>query len=242
MKKMTIAVLTAILATGCVSNDVKEGYTSQEDYELAQQWGNVKPNQQGIDLLRSKGVTSKAQFDAVVSEMKASGYPSDHSMHAIEEVLYYLTDKQVSQNQGISFLDARKQRIARQNSEQQREEAEAARQQQQYAKDFPYVLVISCEIGGQKLDIRACFTGKHRVRTELELRNGSEYRMYQIHDLHQAGEMTRDGLIIPLRSDFTVRAQNANKYIMTFAIYKTATKEQVYKKSASEFGVLAISN
>lgn len=232
-----------IFVTGCVTSYVQEGYTSQVDYQLAQQWGNTRPTQHGLDLLKRNGVTSKAEFDAVVNEMSAANYPQDPNVGAVDSVLYYLRDIQVAQSEQISISNARNKRLAQQTMEKERAKAEEERNKQQFAKEFPYLLVVSCELGGQKYDVTACFTGKHHFYTELEVRNGHEYQMYQFLNLKNAGRMTSEGLAIPLRSQFMIKGRNArNPFLLTFSVYDSINMNLIYKKSAPIFGVIAISS
>lgn len=242
MNKLIPIILSALFASACVTNYAKEGYTSQADYQLAQQWEKQRPTQLGLDALKSKGIYSKAQFDAAMSEMHASNYPTSEYKSDGMALLDYLSDKQIAEQNNTSISVARKKRIAQQEVEQARKEADEVRQKQQYAKEFPYLLVISCEAGGSKINLATCFLGKNRIKTELEIRNGSEYQMYQVNNIHHAGKETSDGLVIPLRNQFMVKAQNANRFILTFTVFKSATMDQVYKKSAPMFGVVAISN
>lgn len=241
-KKLAFAMIF-VFASSCVTNYVQEGYISQADYILAQQWGNARPTQHGLDLLKRNGVTSKAQFDSVVKEMSAANYPHDPNVGEVDAVLNYLRDKQVAQSEQISISNARNKRLAHQTVEMERAEAEEARKKQQFAKEFPYLLVVSCELGGQKYDVTTCFTGKYHFYTELEVRNGHEYQMYQFLNLKNAGKMTSEGLAIPLRSQFMVKGRNArNPFLLTFSVYDSVNMNLIYKKSAPIFGVIAISS
>ena len=196
-----------------------------------------------MDLLKINGVTTKAQFDAVVNEMNAANYPHDPNVGAVDAVLNYLRDKQVAQSEKISISYARNKRLAHQTVEKERAEAEEARKKQQFAKEFPYLLVVSCELGEQKYDVTACFAGKHHFYTELEVRNGHEYQMYQFLNLKNAGKITSEGLAIPLRSQFMVKGRNArNPFLLTFSVYDSVNMSLIYKKSAPIFGVIAISS
>lgn len=242
MNKIIPIILSALFATACVTNYAKEGYTSQADYQLAQQWEKQRPTQQGLDILKSKGISSKAQFDVAMSEMHASNYPTSEYKSEGMALLDYLSDKQFAENNNISITAARKKRTAQQQAEQARKEADEVKQKQQYAKEFPYILVISCGMAGRNINAFACFTNHGNITTELEVQNGSEYNMYKIHDISRAGNNTNDGLIIPLRNRFNVKAQNANdKLVLTFTVYDSATMREVYKKSAGMYGVVAIS-
>ena len=219
MNKIIPIILSALFASACVTNYAKEGYTSQADYQLAQQWEKQRPTQRGIDALRSKGITSKAQFDAAISEMHAANYPTSEYKADASALLDYLTDKQFAEDNNISITAARKKRTAQQQAEQARKEADEVRQKQQYAKEFPYILVITCGMSGQNINAFACFTNHGNLKTQLEVRNGSDYQMYQVYDLHKAGKNTNEGLIIPLRNRFYVSGQNASdKLILTFTV------------------------
>jgi hypothetical protein len=112
-------------------------------------------------------------------------------------------------------------------------------QKAQYAKDFPYYAYITCGFNGQHLNIMACFGGN--VGTEIELRNGNEYGLYKIHQIPGLGRETRDGLLIDLRHNFELTAQNSSEsLILGVNIYNRLTDEMTFQKQVSTYGVIAV--
>ena len=117
------------------------------------------------------------------------------------------------------------------------EQAEEKRRQSQFAKDFPFYAVITC---GGTFQVHACFSG--RVPTELELRNGPDYKMYTAIDIMQIPQ-SQPGISFDLRSKFNLKMQNSNATLLLNAkVYDRATNAIVYEKSAARFGVIAIAN
>lgn len=123
-----------------------------------------------------------------------------------------------------------------------REVAERERQERaEYAKNFPYYAVLSCGFRGDHMNILACFAG--RVGTEIELRNGTQYGLYKVHDIGRLGRETREGLRIDLRRNFEIKAQNSNDtLVLGLKIYDRMNNEVVFEKQVARFGVILIKN
>lgn len=109
--------------------------------------------------------------------------------------------------------------------------------------EYPYEAEISCLAMGQSPTyLQLCFTDSGSG-TELEVRNGQEYGMYTAFTLPQAGIFTGTGLIIKLRSRFSISAQNAsNNSILNIKILNKDTGDVLYQKSAGQYRTLNISN
>ena len=109
----------------------------------------------------------------------------------------------------------------------------------QYAKDFPYYVYITCGFNGQHLNIMACFGGS--VGTEIELRNGNDYGLYKFHQIPGLGRETRDGLLIDLRHNFELTAQNSSdNLILGIKLYDRITGDLTYQKQVGTYGVIAV--
>lgn len=122
--------------------------------------------------------------------------------------------------------------------------AEEERQRQiQYAKEFPFYAVISCGSNyNSNFPVFTCFNGKNDVHTELEVRNGSTYKMYTFMDIMQMPQ-DNGNLVIDLRQKFDLKMQNASdSFILNLKIYNRANQKISFEKSASRFGVIRISN
>lgn len=123
----------------------------------------------------------------------------------------------------------------RQIAKQQEEERQ---RQRRYAKEFPFYAVITC---GENFPVHACFSSG-RVKTELELRNGNEYKMYTLIDIMQIPKKG-GGLSFDLRSKFQLTMQNADdRLILNLKIYNRTSNSIIFEKSAARFGVIKISN
>lgn len=116
---------------------------------------------------------------------------------------------------------------------------------QNSAKEFPYEAVIRCEFNGSHSNVVVCFMGSGASGTELELTNGDAYKMYKAYELqnNNVGTETREGFIIPLRKNFSLIAQNSSKSMtLNVVIRNTATKQKLFEKSASQYGVISVKN
>lgn len=149
-------------------------------------------------------------------------------------------------------LDAEQARAKRQDEERKRQEFlnspegkkqiakeqdEERLRQKQFAKDFPFYAVVTC---GGHFPVHACFSGP--VNTELELRNGNDYKMYTLVDIMQIPQ-NQSGISFNLRNKFELKMQNSDDtLILNLKIYNRTTNAIVFEKSAARFGVIRISN
>jgi tetratricopeptide (TPR) repeat protein len=108
---------------------------------------------------------------------------------------------------------------------------------------YPYEAVVSCLIFGTTPSMpEACFSDRFGG-TQLEVRSGQDYQMYTAFNLQGAGTYTNDGLVIKLRKNFAINAQNAaENMILNIKIKNSKTGEIVYQKSAGQYRSIRISN
>lgn len=226
-------LICCISLLGCAPTYLTLGYASEADYAFSQQFAHATPHV--VAELKEHGIGSRQELDAVVAEMDADHYSSDNANYAT--IFEYHSDKRVAAAKGISPATQRRQRLAEQ-------EAAAQRQAEQLAREFPYKLVITCEIQGQNIGIEPCFLrSRHGIDTVLEIRNGTDYGMFKPWDLRRLGDSRGEGLIIPLRENFSVKGQNASeRFLLTFKLFSTATGDRLFIESAPRYGFLAIAN
>ena len=133
---------------------------------------------------------------------------------------------------------AEKERIQKQEAALKAQKEQEEKQRLEYAKEFPFYAVITC---GNNFPVHACFSGD--VRTEIELRNGREYKMYTLVDIMQIRQNQQRGITFDLRNKFELNMQNSQEnLILNLKIYNRATQQIVFEKSAARFGVIRISN
>jgi hypothetical protein len=110
------------------------------------------------------------------------------------------------------------------------------------AAEYPYIGLLSCSISDQKTNVQACLSNSG-VETEVELRNGNEYRMYKIYDINQIGNWDGSDMQIDLRKNFEIKAQNANKNLILNLVVKDRSSGKIlFQKSAAMFGVITVKN
>lgn len=117
-----------------------------------------------------------------------------------------------------------------------KEQEEERLRQKQFAKDFPFYAVVSCS---GHFPVHACFSGN--VGTELELRNGNDYKMYTNVDIMLIRQ-NQGGITFNLRNKFDLKMQNSSdSLILNLKIYNTATNALAFEQSAARFGVIRFS-
>jgi hypothetical protein len=83
--------------------------------------------------------------------------------------------------------------------------------------------------------------------TNLELRNGDKYELYQPMDIARVGERTPEGMRIPLAHNFDLTMQNASdSLVLGVKIVNNVPSADfdkvLYEKKVGEFGVIKVSN
>jgi len=211
-----------------------QGYDSLADSEFAAQ---IRGNAASLKSLADKGIRDKAAYDQVAGEMRAARYADGGS---VREVLAYLDDKAAAARKpGATPVSIRDERTTAQREESQRREQEAQKQRAEYAKEFPFTATLICGMNDRHLNIMACTSGRGSLKSELELTNGTQYKMYQPWEIRQVGRETSEGVVIALRSNYKIQLQNVHDtLILTLKVVSNATGNVIYTKSASRFGLV----
>jgi len=213
----------------------RTGYQDYAEYQTAQE---MRVNAQQFKSLGEFGVRDRAGLEAAVREMQASRYSTSSE---VGDVLSFLKDN--AEAAGRPGTTAVSIRDARQKAAREASEAGAVaerRRREDYAKEYPYIAVLTCGMPGH-INIMACFVGGSRgVDTELKLRNGSNSVMYKTYNLQQAGQERRDGFYIDLRRNFDLQAQNSsNTLILGLKIIDRVSGNVLYQDQAARFGLVS---
>lgn len=113
---------------------------------------------------------------------------------------------------------------------------------------YPYAAIVSCSTSSFQADLVACFSGSSsRLDTNLELKNGDKYDMYQPVDIMSLGKRTSEGVRIELSRNFEMTMQNASdSLILGVKIVNNVPSDDfgkvIFEKKVSEFGVIKVSN
>jgi len=220
------------------------------DHELAKKYKETfdyLPTPSEITELKNYGVVASKNIE--ILKAKQLTYENIYGSGFVGFSLF-VKDNKIAEDKRISITravalreneqEAERKRIQRQRLEAQRIEK---KMQEDYEKENPYEAIISCTYGEGVQNLIACFTAGHnRVKTELEISNGSEYRMYQFSEVMSAGASTPDGkLIVRLNSKFKISAQNASQHLLlNVVIREVKTKKIIFQKSASQFNVIKV--
>jgi hypothetical protein len=239
VKKLApLLLVLAIGLMGCMPLYQQQGYANEVDFNFAKTISNATP--QRINGLKSYGITSKADFDKTLTEMKADNYSNETDWNTI---FFYLKDRKDSKAAGIPIL---KQRDARIKAEKDSADKAAAAEKQrkiEFAKNYPFEAILSCEINGRNFgNLIVCFSDRSNG-TELNLTNGSDANVYKSYQIPSLGREQEDGLHIPLKRNFSIKAQNASEHgILRLKIIDTATGRVIDNQAAGRWKVVSIKN
>jgi hypothetical protein len=113
---------------------------------------------------------------------------------------------------------------------------------------YPYAALVTCSSGDIQADAVACFSGSSSMPdTNLELRNGDKYELYQPMDIERVGDRTPEGMRIPLAHNFDLTMQNASdSLVLGVKIVNNVPSADfdkvLYEKKVGDFGVIKVSN
>lgn len=213
------------------------GFDDAAALEFAESIGTRDPRQ--VRALKELGVTSAAAVAQARDRLKKYDARAAQNLDAL---LALLQDEAEARKQGSTI-----ERVQAARAEREAREARAAAAAQRetdlrIAKEFPYVMTIRCRIGNQHIGIEPCLRSEG-VDTELELRNGSDYRMFKVYDVQSLGSRTDEGTEVNLRAKFQMKVQNAsNRAVLDIVIRERASGSVKFQQSGGHFKVVAVQN
>ena len=109
---------------------------------------------------------------------------------------------------------------------------------------YPFVAELSCAYSGQLANPNSCFyPSMYGGGTTFELQNGGFYKMYQYHDLSQAGLTIDNVLHIPLEQSFKITTQNSDTFaLLNLKIKETSTGKIIFEQSVGYYRVISVKN
>jgi len=192
-----------------------------------------------VARLQELGITSAEQFAAARKRLELV---EPGARDSIDALIQLAADEREASAKGSSVKAIRSERARREDAEARRYAAAMAAGEKAKAAEFPFVAVFSCAVGQQKTSLQACMSSGS-VDTEIELKNGSDYRMYKIHDVESMGRWTGDEMVVDLRRTFEIKAQNADRtLVMNLVVKDRASGRMLYQRSAAQFGVMRVAN
>lgn len=229
-----------------LQNMSSQGFGSKSEYDFSKY---IQADSKQIQQFKKLGITTPYDYEIIkLEEVKVKDLYENQTDTA--SVLLYAQDKDDARKKNLTLTqyikirktENEKQKIIDQKNEQIRQ-ANLKKQQQEYAKEFPFTAILSCSFGqNSQINIMSCFSGEY-TKTQLEIRNGNTYGMFQMWELERAGQMTRDGLVISLSKSFEIKAQNASdNLILNLKVINNATNEVAFVKSVAKFGVISVRN
>lgn len=219
MKKISlISILTSLILSGCAVNAMKD--LGDGNYRTV-----VRDS--SVPVAKSKAMTNARNTCA--SQSKLPVYLAEDSPYDNVGGAYDIT---------FTCKDEATLRA----EEQKAEEAERKRKID-LAKEYPYTAVLACEFQGRAIsNIAVCFADESNG-TELTLRNGNNLRVYKFYEIGSLANQESDGMHIPLRKSFEIKAQNASEnYILTLTLINTSTGAQLNKQAAGMWKIVNMRN
>lgn len=213
------------------------GFESTESYFFARSTGIQDVAL--VSQLERLGVHTNEQYQFALKRLNDAGLEDPQT---VKGLISFLTDEKEAAAQSTSIKKLRAERLARELAAlRQQAQAQSAADKKK-AAEFPYVATISCMIGMQKTSLQACMSSKS-IQTEIELKNGSVYRMYKMFDVTDIGDWNGQEMVVDLRSNFELKAQNADATLtLNVVIKRRSTGDIIFQKSAAQFGVIAVKN
>lgn len=214
------------------------GFKSAEKYAFSKLL-NPRASSRQIDDFDSLGVKSVEELTVAIQRMKKANYGGGESH---DEVIQFLRDESEGKDKKLTAFQVKDARDKRYKAEAKAREDEERARQVAYAKDYPYIAVLSCGMPNH-INILACFSGSHGVDTELKIRSGGSSNMYKAYNMSQAGKEKQDGFYIDLAKSFEITAQNSHSsLILTLKIIDRASGKVLYKDQAAHYGVVSMRN
>lgn len=216
------------------------GFTNQADYEYGK---SIGANASQVKELQKYNINNYLDYQKSKQDFEAnkSLYNNQDTPNTIVQ---FVIDKNNAKAQGKTIAQVVQARQAEQARLIKQRQENEARMQAEKAREFPYEATFTCGMGGNHINIMACFVASgHSAKTQLEIRNGQQYGMYQGWELNGIGTETRNGFVIPLRNNFSIVAQNSdNTLILNLVVRDTRTGNILFTKSASQYGVISVRN
>jgi hypothetical protein len=131
-------------------------------------------------------------------------------------------------------------------SQELKAEEDKATARAKLAADYPFYALVNCSVGatGSSANIAACLLGRTNVlNTQLELRNGTSYGLYEGYELDKIGEVTKNGFLINLKNNFSIKVQNSSAtFTLGIKVFERSTNKLLYQKQVPLWGVISVSN
>jgi hypothetical protein len=230
----------------------KQGFSNGEELRFARA---LQIDRSTVSMLKKYGIDSIEKYREAQASMGAEGYSSSSSSGVL---LTYLADRlQAKSGETATSVrqaridaqdrerQARQREVERQRLEQQKLRDQKVKEEQQRRDDIlrrnKYMAKLSCEYGGRSFHILTCFSGpRYGANGELEIRSQSRYRLYQYHEVTQAGELIGNTTLeIPFNAPFQLRATNSSgDFILSLRVVENATQKIVWQKSVSSLGTI----
>ena len=117
----------------------------------------------------------------------------------------------------------------------------AEQERQAFLQEHPYQIVLTCGTADNPhIMISACLYDG--IDTEVELKNGSDYKLYKYFEAEGLGPESPQGVIISAKKSFAVKVQNASKMLkLGVQVVDASTGAVVFQRQVARYGVITYS-
>jgi hypothetical protein len=207
------------------------GTTTFNGNRYAGQWKNGRANGEGVNTFSNGDI-----YEGEWKDGKPNGKGSYTYANGTEHVGEFKDGKPVDTKLSNNVEQPQVNAMSKESAEEKTglvAEAESER----------YEAILSCGMSAnENLNILACFAAGGGAQTELEIKNGSQYGMYKAHNISSLGRLERDGLHIDLQKHFAITAQNSHNILLLNLKVIDWKGDVLFQKSASQYGVISVSN
>ena len=103
------------------------------------------------------------------------------------------------------------------------------------ARNYPFVATLTCGMGGQNMNVIACFKS-----TDLKITTDNQGKLYKMFNLGDAGAIDKQGLHINLPEHFATEAQNSQQTLILGLTIKDRAGKVVYADQQGQYGVISV--
>ena len=188
-------------------------------------------NVKTLKFFTDNRLSSVSDVIAIVDQIKSTGYAPWVNSDIFQQ---YLLDMNAGRKLGKNAKAVMEERIAsdRKKAEQER---------QAFLQEHPYQIVLTCGTADNPhIMISACLYDG--IDTEVELKNGSDYKLYKYFEAEGLGPESPQGVIISAKKSFAVKVQNASKMLkLGVQVVDASTGAVVFQRQVARYGVITYS-
>ena len=243
VNKTLFIVLLAALLSGCSTTSAirpqKDALNSQSFFSPINLYDENEHSALANDFCKNKNKEEVAKVTTLRDKNKYGEIMRTTFYCGTPEKIQQIEEQQALEREKMK--KDRDARVAEEVAAAKRAAALEEKKRVELAKTHPYEAIITCEFG-QIIDIRRCFWDK-LGGTNLVINSGRDRYQIDSTDIFRYGFHKEDGMHVPLKEKFSVRAQNAGKnFKLRIVVKEMATGKELYNETAETWKVLSVAN